>query len=405
MIWPKGAFYFKCSSQAALRRRFFWSHPISQRRAEEEEEEDDEEDKLHRSKAQGNFALVRKKHKRALNGSSQNLPQDPFVAQIQALCQQGKLDCALQSLLVRNRICSTRDVYVCLLRTCILQQALLQAMQIHAHLLHHKADLRGVVGDYLVVTLAKCGGIELARQVSASLPRRTVFSWTSMISAYTDAGLAHEALNMYQLMLDDGVEPDHYTFVSLLKACGSIPDLEQGKLLHHEAQRMGFASDVFVGNTLVSMYGKCGDVLKAESVFIALSVHDEVACNAMLSVYVEHGCTSKVLQLYRQMQDQGIGGNELTFGITIQACHALAEELDASEYIKEMALEVGRALHHDARKMGVDTSAFVVNMLVSLYGKCGMVPEAEAVFSMLSTRDPQFWTIMLSVYVEQCQGM
>ncbi|MCO5581395.1 hypothetical protein L7F22_035279 [Adiantum nelumboides] len=413
MIWPflpKGSFYyFKCCRQAAQRRRYFRSQPLSQTVARQEEEEEDEEDKVDRrtstcSHHQGNFSLVREIPKRVSDGPSRNHPQVPFLSQIRSLCQQGNLDCALQRLLVRDRLCSTRDVYLCLLRTCILQQALPQAMQIHAHLVNHKADLTGVVGDYVVVALAKCGGVELARQVSASLPRRTVFSWTSMISAYTDAGLAHEALNMYQLMLEDGVEPDHYTFVSLLKACGSLPDLERGKQLHHEAQRMGFASDVFVGNTLVSMYGKCGDVLKAENVFSGLLVHDDVACNAMLSVYVEQGCTSKVLQLYRQMQDRGINGNELTLGITIQACHTLAEEVDAPEYIKKMAFEIGRALHHDARNMGFNSSAFVANMLVSLYGKCGMVPEAEAVFCMLPTRDAQFWTIMLSVYVEQLQG-
>ncbi|KAH7316071.1 hypothetical protein KP509_21G077300 [Ceratopteris richardii] len=277
-------------------------------------------------------------------------------------------------------------------------------MQIHDYLVKYKADLSGIVGDYLVVTLAKCGGLELARSISALLPQRTVFSWTALISAYTDAGRSHEALSMYQSMLEEGIEPDHYTFVSLLKACGSILDLNQGQQLHLEAKRMGLASDVFVGNTLVSMYGKCGDIPEAENVFVGLSVHDEVAFNSMLSVYIEQGCVVKALQLYRQMQEQGVRGNSLTFGITIQACHALAELEDAPDHMKDMALEIGRGLHHDAWRAGLTSDAFLANMLVSLYGKCGVISESEAVFCMFNSQDAQFWTIMLSAYVEQPEG-
>eukprot|EP00250_Pteridium_aquilinum_P017619 c23708_g1_i1 orf=2-1600(-) len=417
----RGASLSEASRWAALNYQRLSSAAISEKEEEEEGEEGNPaaQAKISRgntiaSHQQGRLPFVNRKLKKgaqvALDHDFHPSPhnahslQVSFSVEIQALCQQGKLDIALQRLLLRGQLCSTRKVYLSLLKACIQQQALPQALQIHAHLVRHKADLTGVIGDYLVVTLAKCGGVELARQISGALPRRTVFSWTSMIAAYTDSGQALQALNMYRLMHEDGVEPDHYTFVSVLKACGSISDVEQGKQLHIDAHRMGFASDIFVGNTLVSMYGKCGDVVKAENVFCELSVHNDVAYNAMLSVYVEQGYTENVLHLYRQMQEQKVSSNELTYAITIQACHALADKDDTTLCTKAMALEIGRALHHDAHKISLDSDSFVGNMLVSMYGKCGMVADAESVFCMLSSRDVKSWTQMLSVYVEQGQG-
>ena len=67
-----------------------------------------------------------------------------------------------------------------------------------------------------------------------------------------------------------GVEPNSYTFVSLFKACGSLSDLKQGKRLHFEARRRGLDSHVFVGSTLVSMYGKCKNLSQARAVFIRM---------------------------------------------------------------------------------------------------------------------------------------
>lgn len=67
-------------------------------------------------------------------------------------------------------------------------------------------------------------------------------------------------------LLDDNVEPNNYTFVSLFQACGSIPDLKQGRNLHADACKKGFTLNVFVGRNLVIMYGKFGVVMEAKDV-------------------------------------------------------------------------------------------------------------------------------------------
>eukprot|EP00250_Pteridium_aquilinum_P035376 c9282_g1_i1 orf=40-873(+) len=224
-------------------------------------------------------------------------------AALQTLCSKGQLDTAINALFRLIRPPST-DTFVSLLKACLKQKSLPHAKQIHAYITHQLIPLRGFLGDYLVVTLAKCGAAVEAWQISHSLPRRTVFSWSAIISAYVDCGYYSEALKLFQCMQEEHVEPNKFTLVSLFKACGLIPDLLQGKRLHDYARRRGCASDAFVGSSLVCMYGKCGTVAEAEDAFCALFPQDIVSWTSLLSAYVEQGQGEKALLLYRQMQEE-----------------------------------------------------------------------------------------------------
>lgn len=329
---------------------------------------------------------------------------------VQTLCDEGQLQKAM-SLLSSLHAPLSSITYIALLKACNKKKSLLYVKQVHSHLAVHQTSLTGLLGDYLVVTLAKCNCVDDALVILRALPCHTVFSWTAIISAYADAGYGSKALEMYLCMQEDGLEPDGYTFVSLFKACGSIPDLKEGRKLHTEARARGFTCDMFVCNTLISMYGKCGAIEEAEDVFCQLSSRDTVSWNAMLSVYVEQGQGQRALQLYRQMHYEGKSFDSHTLMFALRACSiCLVETEDSCHRSKEKGLtrakclEIGQALHAIVRTKGMLHNVFIGNTLVSMYGKCGAIQEAENVLSVLSERDVVTWTAMLSACVEQGQG-
>eukprot|EP00250_Pteridium_aquilinum_P011414 c2004_g1_i1 orf=1-642(-) len=209
-------------------------------------------------------------------------PHNDHERLLQAFCESRQLGKTLHALSGMQWPHSSH-VYLSLLKTCIKKKALVQAKQIYAHLSRHRVQLNSLLAGYLVVTLAKCGAIEDALQLSQSLPRRSVFSWTALISACVDFGWGSQALELHQCMLEDGVEANAFTYASLFKACGSVSDLARGKKFHDDARKRGFMSHAFVANTIVSMYGKCGALADAEDVFSALPQQDAVSWNAMLS--------------------------------------------------------------------------------------------------------------------------
>ncbi|KAL0555146.1 hypothetical protein IC582_009085 [Cucumis melo] len=66
---------------------------------------------------------------------------------------------------------------------------------------------------------AKCGCIERAKQVFVHMPVKDTTAWSSMIMGLAYHGLAEDAVDAFQQMLETEVMPDHVTFLAVLSAC------------------------------------------------------------------------------------------------------------------------------------------------------------------------------------------
>lgn len=104
-------------------------------------------------------------------------------------------------------------------------------------------------------------------------------------------------------MLNEGVCFNIWMFVSFLYVCGMIVEyevvisellvklkfLERGRVIYVDVIREGCDLDIFVGNILMSMYGKLGSVVDVERVFEKLFKCDVVLWNMMFVVFVDDG--------------------------------------------------------------------------------------------------------------------
>ncbi|KAL7243575.1 hypothetical protein ACSBR1_015886 [Camellia fascicularis] len=92
-----------------------------------------------------------------------------------------------------------------------------------------------------------------------------------MVSGYTRNELWWDAMSTFrELITLMEFKSDNFTFPCVIKACGGLLDLGLGQSVHGMAMKMDLISDVFVGNALIAMYGKCGfveEALKVKWVF------------------------------------------------------------------------------------------------------------------------------------------
>lgn len=56
--------------------------------------------------------------------------------------------------------------------------------------------------------------------------------WNMVISLYVRNIFFEEAISVYKRMLSKNVQPDDFTYPSVLKACGELLDCETGVQLH-----------------------------------------------------------------------------------------------------------------------------------------------------------------------------
>ncbi|KAH7281932.1 hypothetical protein KP509_35G004200 [Ceratopteris richardii] len=171
--------------------------------------------------------------------------------------------------------------------------------------IHKEVANRGLLEDDLLFVVAvdmyaKCGELSKAYEVLQETSSSDVVSWSALISGCAQQGKGEEALKCFEQMQNKGLSPNSVTYSCVLKACGCIGALEKGEQIHQEIAQQGLLEkDIILGNALVNMYGKCGNIMMAEKVFVGLPLRDLVSWNAMLSVYVQHGevfnvfCTCK----------------------------------------------------------------------------------------------------------------
>ncbi|XVF37092.1 hypothetical protein REPUB_Repub19eG0115600 [Reevesia pubescens] len=112
------------------------------------------------------------------------------------------------------------------------------------------------------------GDLKSARSVFDQMPVKNVVSWNAMIAGYVHCHMFDAAFSVFHEMLTDGkYKPDQTTLVSSLSACSHLGSLEHGKWIHSYIKKNRLHLSVPLGNALIDMFAKCGDVENAKAVF------------------------------------------------------------------------------------------------------------------------------------------
>ncbi|MCO5583268.1 hypothetical protein L7F22_059294 [Adiantum nelumboides] len=143
--------------------------------------------------------------------------------------------------------------YICVLNACASIKAAEKGKKILQGRACYKKTLYWVV--HLWTCYAKCGNAAEAWQVLKQLPLRDVVSWNALIAGYVQEGEADQALDCLEQMQHEGILPNAITYLCALKACAMIRNANLGKEIHYKILRQGL-----LGNGLVDMYAKCGDL-------------------------------------------------------------------------------------------------------------------------------------------------
>jgi pentatricopeptide repeat protein len=113
----------------------------------------------------------------------------------------------------------------------------LAALQ-HGKCSHASVIVRGIASETaicnaLIDMYAKCGRIDLSRQVFDVMPARDIVSWNTMIAGYGIHGLGKEATALFLDMKNRACEPDDVTFICLISACSHSGLVTEGKRWFH----------------------------------------------------------------------------------------------------------------------------------------------------------------------------
>ncbi|KAI5074936.1 hypothetical protein GOP47_0010897 [Adiantum capillus-veneris] len=286
----------------------------------------------------------------------------------------------------------SRATFLAVLKACTCSCAYKEGALIHHQIVNDGLELDQVMGSCLVDMYAKGGSLKEASEVFNTIPRKDVVTWGAMIGGFAEHDKGNHSLELFERMQECGVEPNKPIFLSSLKACGSAQALSGGRILHSMIVKSILDIDVLIGSSLVDMYAKCGSLHEAQKVFDSLPKQTVVTWGAIIIGYAEQGHGDLALELFEKMKAANLTPDKVTFTCALKACIGLE------------AMEQGRVIHEDIKKVGLQKDVVVGTALIDMYNKCGSVEEARSVFDEMPTRNTLTWGAMLSGYAQQGHG-
>ncbi|TKY73111.1 Pentatricopeptide repeat-containing protein [Spatholobus suberectus] len=275
--------------------------------------------------------------------------------------------------------------------------------------------------------------IGYALSVFDQMPERNCFAWNTVIRALAETQDRHlDALLAFCEMVSEAtVEPNRFTFPSVLKACAVMARLEEGKQVHGLVLKFGLVDDAFVITNLLRMYVMCGSMEDAHVLFyrnvegvddVRRLVRDErrrefnvVLCNVMIDGYVRVGNLKAARELFDRMAQRSL----VSWNVMISGYAQNGFYMEAIEMFRRMmqmgdvlpnrvtlvsvlpaisrlgALELGKWVHLYAEKNKIRIDDVLGSALVDMYAKCGSIEKAIQVFERLPKNNVITWNVVI----------
>ncbi|OIW17502.1 hypothetical protein TanjilG_22614 [Lupinus angustifolius] len=189
---------------------------------------------------------------------------------------------------------------------------------------------------------------------------------------------------------------NHSHITSLLSLCASNGNLNLGSSIHAHIIKQPplFDFDItprnalFIWNSLLSMYSKCGQLQNAVKLFDHMPVRDTVSWNTMISGFLRKGGFDAGFRLFKnQMSESG--------GVCCRFDKAtLTTMLSALDGVELSS--VTKMIHGLVFVGGFEREITVGNALITSYFKCVCLSQGMQVFDEMLERNVVTWTAVIS---------
>ncbi|XP_043724371.1 pentatricopeptide repeat-containing protein At2g02750 [Telopea speciosissima] len=210
-------------------------------------------------------------------------------------------------------------------------------------------------------------------------------TWNSMISGFAQLRKGYEAYTFFNKMQSAGVTPNLKSITSLLVACSTMSALLCGKEIHGYIIRTGVDADEMICTALIDLYMKCGCSSWARNIFDQIESSDDPALwNAMISGYGRNGEIKSALEIFNLMKKEGIQPNLVTFTCVISAC--------SHNGCIDEGFEIFRMMSRDC---GLSPTTVHFSGMVDLLGRAGLLKEARDLIQEMPEPPPSVFSSLL----------
>ncbi|ESR56646.1 hypothetical protein CICLE_v10018850mg [Citrus x clementina] len=311
---------------------------------------------------------------------------------ISGLAQCGYSDKALELFEKMQLDCLKPDcvTVASLVSACASVGAFRTGEQLHSYAIKVGISKDIIVEGSMLDLYVKCSDVETAYKFFLTTETENVVLWNVMLVAYGQLNDLSESFQIFKQMQTEGLTPNQYTYPTILRTCTSLGALSLGEQIHTQVIKTGFQFNVYVCSVLIDMYAKLGNLNTAQEILRRLPEDDVVSWTAMIVGFVQHGMFGEALELFEEMENQGIQSDNIGFSSAISACAGI------------QALNQGRQIHAQSYISGfsddlsIGNALITSNSLITLYAKCGSIDDAKRGFLEMPEKNEVSWNAMIT---------
>lgn len=222
--------------------------------------------------------------------------------------------------------------------------------------------------------------------------------WNALLRRRCRAGQWLETLALFRRMAAGGggrrrrsPEPDQFTLSIVLKACGELCNLREGRSIHGyllRSPREDLRRDLFVGAALVEMYSRCGEMGGAAAVFKAYPSPDVALWTAVISGYQKKFMADEAVSVFSLAlrEKKHLNPNPVTLVSLIAALTQLGAPL------------AGKSAHCYSLRRAFLSDLPLANSLLNMYSKLGNAEYVERFFAAMAGKDVISWSCVVGFY-------
>ncbi|XP_010685428.2 pentatricopeptide repeat-containing protein At2g02980, chloroplastic [Beta vulgaris subsp. vulgaris] len=272
-----------------------------------------------------------------------------------------------------------------LLELCCTTKNLQQLQQIHCQTIKIGTSYNDFIRAKLISSYTSCAQLSDAHYIFSVTNRKSTFLYNTLIRGYASSKQFHLSLSCFHQMILARKSINVNTLPAVLKSVSALSLFTLGRRIHTVILVHGLSSDLAHCNALITMYGKCGDLHSARTLFDRRLERNLITWCAIMGGYAMHGNFDEVFFLFDRMLESGVSPDGAIFTTLLTACSHGGRIQKGRECFQIMV-----------ERFCLRPSMEHYTCMVDMLGRAGKIQEAvEVVEKMEMEPDEALWRALL----------
>jgi pentatricopeptide repeat protein len=303
--------------------------------------------------------------------------------------------------------------FISLLTACAQVGDVRGGMGVHGYIFRHPALCQETsLMNALVSFYSQCDRFDEALNCFDDILDKDSVSWNAILSACANRGQHIEKfIKLFSEMRSSVTRWDSITILNVIRVSTSC-GIKMVREAHGYSLRVGYISDISVGNAILDAYAKCGHPQDADILFRNLGGWNIVTDNTMISCYLKNNSLEDAEMIFHQMSEK----DQTTWNLMIQLysrnnmcdqAFSLFHQLQCPDTVSITNI-LPACIHMNSVKLVRQCHGYMLRAslkdihlegaLLDAYSKCGNITNAFNLFQVSPNKDIVTFTAMIGGY-------